>query len=856
MCVGENNALHTIAYLNAQLQSLWGISSECVESRGTNMKPEPTHRYSFALAEWHFGRHRPDLQASVEDMMFHARFDAPRLDFLCNHEALFKINIADGHFNLDYSSASDESMANREQNRVITPSSTFTFRVPFQVTGIKGRDLKIGNGETTVGMVVLDLRSATLNKVEPELGSGRQAIETYLQNYLSLLQSAGHHVLFSLPNFGENTDAASRPHGPYLDFSQIAYKLLGLEDVHNVSIQHINRYLSVAWLNALILANKQPLNHPAVSLAEYRSTWAPQDDDLYFSINFGAPYVDALCNDEILIYLVLDDVRFYETGDFDTRAPFKAYSNWKIAVLMNLIHEEEGDGNIKRCRLDLASALFMPQFSEFDGRRFDDGEEDARYMNHMIDFISGEYLNFLENGQHHVIYHHDARSPGSSTIYDQVKHHEDLGLVDEIEWPSSKANEAHDLTDSKATVWNDIAQHSDMCGYDQITALSQLSINRQFRSAWSEQQSITSMTADKMLTRWGYQDRFAAIFEPLTIRLRPDGRAIVFINLVEGFLKPLENSLPNADHEKYAFTGWQVAFAVDLKMRDHVALSDASPEWLERFAQSAAHKQHGSNPDTKFEHLCLDFDRVEFLHEASRFEGLFTPTSSRSMNKVLAVVTYLRDRYLKRFAQLGHHVLYTIPVWKSRTAAPPYGLTSVAFQVHSNTTGSASNLPAAQQSQTSSPVIIFLGMCGGRSLPTSALQLSTDWVAHAGRFWTHGTGGISSAVFLRERLLPLLSAVNAVTTVVPASSTIERDGKWELELNSWAKDAQRTSRNCPFSHVPASNEEGALRYQWDHQEEFNYDQQGNPTASGVRSVSSTSIDYHLSSSTYFLQVAR
>lgn len=131
MCLGENSAPHAVAYLNAQLQALWSIALECVHRHGTYMKPDPSHRayplhtwmywrliwvlpgYSFALAEWYFGKHRSGGQASAQDMMFHARFEAPRLDFLCNHEALFKINIEEGHFNQDSDGASEESTAER-----------------------------------------------------------------------------------------------------------------------------------------------------------------------------------------------------------------------------------------------------------------------------------------------------------------------------------------------------------------------------------------------------------------------------------------------------------------------------------------------------------------------------------------------------------------------------------------------------------------------------------------------------------------------------------------------------------------------------------------------------------------------
>lgn len=189
----------------------------------------------------------------------------------------------------------------------------------------------------------------------------------------------------------------------------------------------------------------------------------------------------------------------------------------------------------------------MPQFSDFDGCRFDDDEEDARCMNQMIDFISGEYLNVLEIGQHHVIYYHDARLPNPTAISGDVEQDEVPYIANEVEWTSARTIDLDSHTESKEVVWRDVAQNSDMCGFDEISALSQFSINRQFRAAWSEQQSTIGMGADKMLVRWGYQDRFEATFEPLTIRLRNDGRATIFINLTEGFLKPLVNSLPNAE---------------------------------------------------------------------------------------------------------------------------------------------------------------------------------------------------------------------------------------------------------------------------------------------------------------------
>lgn len=147
-----------------------------------------------------------------------------------------------------------------------------------------------------------------------ETDRSKQALESYLQGYLQLLQSAGHHVLFSLPNFDDDGQR------PYLDFSQIAHILLNLEEVHGVSIEQINRYLSASWLKAAMLAgaqNGQPIDRPAISLAEYRSTWILHDGDVHFHLKFGAPQVAALCNDEILMYFIVDEVLFYDSEDFE-----------------------------------------------------------------------------------------------------------------------------------------------------------------------------------------------------------------------------------------------------------------------------------------------------------------------------------------------------------------------------------------------------------------------------------------------------------------------------------------------------------------------------------------------------------
>ena len=52
-----------------------------------------------------------------------------------------------------------------------------------------------------------------------------------------------------------------------------------------------------------------------------------------------------------------------------------------------------------------------------------------------------------------------------------------------------------------------------------------------------------------------------------------------------------------------------MAFEADLKMCDYTSLSDTSPEWSARFAQSVIYQEHGNNSNLRFEHICLDFQR-------------------------------------------------------------------------------------------------------------------------------------------------------------------------------------------------------------------------------------------------------
>lgn len=151
--------------------------------------------------------------------------------------------------------------------------------------------------------------------METPLDTGAQtdweALELYLLAYLAFLQSVGHHVLFSLPTFG---DKSLRP---FIDFSQNNPSLQGLDHVRGVSLDKIKSYLFGSWLKSFMgipTQKGQPYDRSTVSLAEYRGQGVAQS---YFHLKLGVPEVAPLCADEVMVTFIVDEADFYESQAFE-----------------------------------------------------------------------------------------------------------------------------------------------------------------------------------------------------------------------------------------------------------------------------------------------------------------------------------------------------------------------------------------------------------------------------------------------------------------------------------------------------------------------------------------------------------
>lgn len=57
------------------------------------------------MAEYYYGKHRAKGHATKADMMFHASFGKPRIEFICNHDALIHLTLKEGHYNTEFAKA-------------------------------------------------------------------------------------------------------------------------------------------------------------------------------------------------------------------------------------------------------------------------------------------------------------------------------------------------------------------------------------------------------------------------------------------------------------------------------------------------------------------------------------------------------------------------------------------------------------------------------------------------------------------------------------------------------------------------------------------------------------------------------
>lgn len=151
-----------------------------------------------------------------------------------------------------------------------------------------------------------------MSSIEPEQTNGRDSLLRYLNQYLDLLYSAGNHVLFSLPHFGQ--DMAPMEISFSLMATSAQYEWLAT--IYGVTVEQINAHMSSLWLKSAMLA----YGGVASSTTDWRprclAEFSRKEGGDFFRIKFGAPHVNILCSREVMITFDIDEVEFFDDEDF------------------------------------------------------------------------------------------------------------------------------------------------------------------------------------------------------------------------------------------------------------------------------------------------------------------------------------------------------------------------------------------------------------------------------------------------------------------------------------------------------------------------------------------------------------
>ena len=212
------------------------------------------------------------------------------------------------------------------------------------------------------------------------------------------------------------------------------------------------------------------------------------------------------------------------------------------------------------------------------------------------------------------------------------------------------------------------------------------------------------------------------------------------------------------------------------------------------------------------------------MNEHSNFEGLISSSGkgSSGTDNVQAVVMFIKEYYFAHIISAGYHILNSIPVWKTGSSPPSFGLTFVTFHVYCKHI--VERQTWAQIPKEDEPAIVILGMTNFRPKPEIlSLGFSVNWVVQAIKGVSYGTVCISANSLMKERLLSILARINALTTLLPSFSDMD-EGVWTIELIAWSQHKNKQKRVCQWRD--AEGEAGIPKYKWEHHEEWTHKHSG------------------------------
>ncbi|KAF8125900.1 hypothetical protein K438DRAFT_2001766 [Mycena galopus ATCC 62051] len=780
MCLGDNSATLSARYLNAQLKAMWENAVECanhdiqpaVDFRSHEYQK---HKYTRSLAEFYFAGEAPRGLIAKDGMFFNGTFGEPRLEFICNHEVALYLSLKSGHFNKVYPNLKVARGYKATSNDHFEfENLEVAFRVKFSRRTLGGKDTRIGSGTHLIQMMVLDFASAQMVLFHPDLPAGTaDSLEWYLRKYLTVLQNAGHHVRFDLPDFDDAT------YKPNIDYSLATRAFVDADlcagvDVHGIAEWKINEFLRQTWLD---IDFKMGALTDKVSgcLSQIESNWIPHLDQ-HFRIEFGPPRIRALCKHEVVLYFTAANVFFYESQDFASR-PIESFENWEFAFIVNVVEDKFNETAEPSLRIDISSARFCRHLSTIFA------EEVNLHFTYLITFFQEHYLNLLSQYEMISIYY-----PGGKPDFEAPGFEE---IEESSEWKEIKEGS----TSTTVVVWTDIVKEIKLYGYDHLIAISEVSINALFDNL--------RKTVGGCLVEWSYEG-FYAQFSDMRVKLLSSNQALVTFTIQSGYLTP-------DDMDK--FHEWTISYKVDIKMVDQTELHSTA-DWVAHYGGLSVSVGGGGIYRT-VRHIILDFANAKYIFEHSSQPGMWDH-GALVAKRQFGSFRYFIEKYLDVLSTNGHNIIHSTPIVP---ISDSFGFTDVSFQIVSKEPVTAANCVFHREA----PVLVVYGMMSGRPMPQAVIQWGHGWVV-PGRIPSHGTVVLSRECFLESKLLAMLEVVNRRTTVVPRFPGADEE-EWKVHLTTWDDHHYRRNERCNWKKVAQINP-GWLEYAWEHRDEWTYEHEG------------------------------
>ncbi|KAI0770368.1 hypothetical protein C8Q74DRAFT_1275033 [Fomes fomentarius] len=713
-------------------------------------------------------------------------FNAPKLDFICDHDALLKINI--------------RSVQNKDESDLILSDVSVTFRVATEWRRIVGNDPQVGDHESRICLLFFDFEHAKLVKgIEGDIDVdvlAQHDLERLLSSYLRSLRLGGHHVLFSLPEFDDDEFR------PPISFSRVAssQEQYLLREIHGFSLAMINGYLSLLWYTCAFVIRERADERQAVtwdettSLAEYWTWVRSEAEAWYCCLKFGAPEARILCGREVILLFMLSEVAILtqEVSLGESYTP--NYTDWVIAVIVDVV------ATTSSIKIKTESARYSRQFSYQDMRT-----EHNAAVELLIDFFVKQYVRIVVHaGLDDLVRRHSAR------IATSVSH-----AADGAWWMVEQHGGIGGMSILDQTI-----RHTKMQSFEAIMAISQTSINNQIRARLSKFRYLTSWESQENHITLDIKSIAVRLLNSFDGRLHDgsSGKAVVMIHVAEGMLEAVLNPKDNSFDECLQIRIGEccIAFEVDVL------------EYDEHSPFDYRHKPYEEPPvGNEAEYLVLRHIYMDFAHarpspENMSFDDFDEEQTARRVQ--VSVVERMRKIYLPALVDNGFNILASIPIYQVNAHSTFYKLTATAFRTYS--AEEIEEIETSQMAGSQSTQILFVfGMTSTSNISNiHRFKPSTQWVVPASAGFSHGTFAISKERFM-GRLHALLARVNALTTLVAEFPAYGSQTGADSVVR-WADHSNFRDQQCDWKRP--DGRDGALsnRLEWKYQREWSLHEEG------------------------------